>query len=126
MSEATAHRTHALGSLSESNAGTSVRLCGWVHRRRDLGGLVFVDLRDRYGTVQISLGPDWTDEASMAVANRLGLEDVVQVEGTVALRPGDARNEDLATGAIEVQAGTLTLLNGARTPRHSCLSRPRG
>ncbi len=91
-------------------------LSGWVHRRRDLGGLVFVDLRDRTGLLQLSFGPEDTDEQSLAAAHRLGSEDVIQVEGEVVLRPPEARNSELATGDVEVRVRRLTVLNGARTP----------
>jgi len=112
----TALRTHTLGALAESDVGTQVQLCGWVHRRRDLGGLVFLDLRDRYGIVQVSLGPDWTEGPSLERAAQIGLEDVVRVAGVVRSRPGGARNEDMATGGIEVQATEFEVLNAARTP----------
>jgi aspartyl-tRNA synthetase len=105
-----------VGGLMAQDAGTQVALTGWVHRRRDLGGLLFVDLRDRSGVVQVSVGPDWTGEDSMEVAHGLGAEDVVRIQGEVRLRPPEARNPDLATGAVEVQARTVELLNDADTP----------
>jgi aspartyl-tRNA synthetase len=114
--ERTALRSHMVGSLDASRTGEDVRLSGWVHRRRDLGGLLFADLRDRSGLVQVSVGPDWTEPESVALASRLGHEDVIQVEGTVELRPEGARNPDLPTGDIEVRAIRVRRLGKARTP----------
>ena len=102
------------GELRAEDQGRSVRLAGWVHRRRDLGGLVFVDLRDRSGLVQLSVGPDWTDTSSAEVAARLGHEDVIAVEGAVALRPDP--NPGLPTGAVEIRVVRLERLNSAATP----------
>ncbi|TVR62405.1 MAG: aspartate--tRNA ligase [Gemmatimonadales bacterium] len=113
---ATHLRTGVVGALRTEDAGQEVTLTGWVHRRRDLGGLLFVDLRDRSGLLQVSFGPDWTDAASLASAHRLGAEDVIQVHGQVRLRPEDARNPELPTGEVELQARSLTVLNGAETP----------
>jgi aspartyl-tRNA synthetase len=105
-----------VGGLRAADAGTTTKLTGWVHRRRDLGGLLFVDLRDRSGLVQISVGPDWTEPGSLEVARSLGAEDVVALEGTVELRPAGARNDDMATGEIEVKVLRLERLSAARTP----------
>ena len=93
---ATALRTHRAGELTRAHVGKHVRLGGWVHRRRDLGGLVFIDLRDRAGLVQLSCNPDWTPAAVMERAAGAGSETVVMVTGTVALRPEPSR--DLALG----------------------------
>jgi aspartyl-tRNA synthetase len=87
-----------------------------VHRRRDLGGLVFVDLRDRSGLVQVSFGPGWTEPDSLALAHELGHEDVVLVEGTVERRPEGARNAEIATGEVEVRVARLERLSDAETP----------
>ncbi|MEX2465734.1 MAG: aspartate--tRNA ligase [Gemmatimonadota bacterium] len=114
--ERTALRSDMVGSLDASRAGDSVRLAGWVHRRRDLGGLLFVDLRDRSGLVQVSFGPDWTEKKGFELASRLGHEDVVGIEGTVELRPEGARNTDLSTGDVEIRAQRVRLLGKARTP----------
>jgi len=114
--ERTALRDRMVGGLSAADAGSRLRLTGWVHRRRDLGGLAFVDLRDRTGILQVSLGPEWSRPEAMEAAHRLGAEDVVQVEGEVVLRPEGARNPELATGHVEFRAHTLTLLNRAATP----------
>ncbi len=104
------------GSLRERDAGRAQRLAGWVHRRRDLGGMVFIDLRDRSGIVQVSFGPDWTEPESFGAAGKLGAEDVIAVRGEVVRRPPEARNPEMATGAVEVQATSFELLGDADTP----------
>ena len=100
---ATSQRTHLCGALRRTEVGQHVRLGGWVHRNRDLGGLTFLDLRDRAGIVQVSFG-DSTPAEVRALAAGLGLESVVLIEGTVVARPDAMRNADLATGDVEVQA----------------------
>lgn len=112
----TALRTTVVGTLRTSDAGDRVRLAGWVQRRRDLGGLVFVDLRDRSGLVQLSFGPDWTPPEALERARRLGAEDVIGVEGAIVERPAGNANAELPTGAIEVHADTLAVLSEAETP----------
>ncbi len=112
----TGWRTHRCGELRATHAGQRVRLGGWVHRRRDLGGLVFVDLRDRAGLVQVAFGPGWSPPEVLARAGRLGSETVVVVAGDVVARPPDMRNADLATGEIEVHAAELEILGPAATP----------
>jgi len=114
--EATALRTRMAGGLRAAHEGQSETLTGWVHRRRDLGGLLFVDLRDRSGILQVSFGPDWTEAGSLELAHRLGAEDVIRVEGEIGRRPGEARNPDMPTGEVELRARTLEVLNRARTP----------
>lgn len=113
---ATSLRTHAAGALRAEHAGTRVTLGGWVHRSRDLGSLVFIDLRDREGIVQVSFDPRWADAALMAAAATVGVESVVMVEGEVALRPADMRNADMVTGDIEVRAAAIRLVGPAETP----------
>src|SRR5690606_39650293 len=85
-----------------------------VHRRRDLGGLVFVDLRDRSGLLQVSFGPEWTEPASLEAAHALGHEDVVLVQGVLSPRP--EANPELPTGALELRAARVERLSAARTP----------
>jgi aspartyl-tRNA synthetase len=114
--EKTSYRARMLGGITGAQAGSTLQLCGWVHRRRDLGGLYFIDLRDRSGILQVSLGPDWTDSESLEVARNLGAEDVVEVEGEVILRPPDAQNPDMATGEVEMKAARVRVLNEAVTP----------
>ena len=70
-------RSQMVGGLSARDEGRNVKLAGWVHRRRDLGGMVFLDVRDRSGLVQVSVGPEWTDEISLQLAPKLGAEDIV-------------------------------------------------
>ena len=113
MPEETAYRTSRCGTPDASWEGREVRLAGWVHRRRDLGGLLFVDLRDRGGIVQLAFGPEWTEEESLEVAHGLGPEDVVSVEGVVEPRPDDAVNPDLATGEVEVHVRSLERLSSS-------------
>ncbi|HEU4587750.1 MAG TPA: aspartate--tRNA ligase, partial [Gemmatimonadales bacterium] len=113
---ATGMRTHRGGSLSREQVGQTVRLGGWVHRRRDLGGLVFIDLRDRDGIVQLSCDPKWTPPAAMARAADAGTESVILVTGTVALRPESARDVSLQTRDIEVHVTELEVVGPAVTP----------
>jgi aspartyl-tRNA synthetase len=112
----TAFRSRMMGGITAEEEGEHLLLSGWVHRRRNLGGLLFIDLRDRTGVLQVSVGPDWTDEASLERAGKIGAEDVVQVEGEVVLRPPDARNPEMATGEVELKASRVTILNEAGTP----------
>lgn len=108
-------RTHYCGDLRREHGGRGVTLCGWVHVRRDHGGLIFVDLRDRSGRVQVVFDPAAGDEI-MESAHRLRAEFVVQVSGEVSLRPKGTENPGLPTGEIEVRAKTLLVLNEALTP----------
>ena len=100
-------RTHYCGELSAALVDQTVTLCGWAHRRRDHGGVIFIDLRDRSGTVQITVDPDLGAEA-FAVAEHLRSETVLQVNGRVRARPAESINERLATGKIEVLASAIT------------------
>ena len=113
---ATALRTHRGGALTREQLGQEVRLGGWVHRRRDLGGLVFVDLRDRAGLVQLSFNPEWTSPEVMERAAGLGAETVVLVTGTVALRPEPSRDQRLPSREVEVHATGLEIVGPAQTP----------
>jgi aspartyl-tRNA synthetase len=108
-------KSHRCGTLDVSHAGQTVTLAGWVHRRRDHGGLVFVDLRDRSGLVQVVFNPAESPDAH-AVADRLRNEFVVQVVGTVQRRPAGTENRALATGEIEVHAREARILNESKTP----------
>ena len=112
----TALRDTLCGSLRLDHVGTAVRLGGWVHRRRDLGGLVFVDLRDRAGIVQVSFDPAYTSPEAMTLARNLGTESVVLVAGEVAARPSEMRNAELDTGDVEVRGVSLRLVGPADTP----------
>jgi len=109
----TSYRTSAAGTLRAGDAGTAVTLAGWVHRRRDLGSLVFLDLRDREGVVQVSFDTQWSPAAALEEARRLGPEDVVRIEGTVFPRIAGQHNPDMATGDVEVRATGLEVLTRA-------------
>ncbi len=103
------------GQVTSDRAGTQARVAGWVHRRRDHGGLIFIDLRDRSGIVQLVFHPDTAPEAHQA-AHRLRSEDVVSVFGTVARRDPENVNPNIATGEVELAAAELELLAGSDTP----------
>ncbi len=107
-------RSHTCGSLTAADVGTEVTLAGWVHRRRDHGGLIFVDLRDRSGLVQCTFAPGAAD--AFATAERLRPEWVAEVCGTVARRPEGTVNPDMATGEVDVAISSVTVLNTALTP----------
>jgi aspartyl-tRNA synthetase len=107
-------RTHYCGEIGESLAGRTLSVAGWVHRRRDHGGVIFVDLRDRSGLLQVVFDPD-TAEA-FRVASHLGREYCIQVQGKVRLRPAGTVNPNLASGQIEVLAQKLDVLNPSVTP----------
>jgi aspartyl-tRNA synthetase len=113
---ATALRTDYAGALRAADAGRTVRLGGWVHRSRDLGGIVFMDLRDRAGLVQVSFDPRWTPPEVLTLASSVGVESTVLITGEVALRPSDARNPELASGDVEVRALSLRVVGPAVTP----------
>jgi aspartyl-tRNA synthetase len=106
------YRTHTCGALRKADAGTRVTLCGWVDSRRDHGGLVFIDLRDRNGITQVVFRPEEHADAATA-AHGLRSEDVIQVSGQVAPRLSGTENAKLATGDIEVVVDTVVVLNKA-------------
>ncbi len=108
-------KTQNCGELRPENVGQEVTLAGWVHRRRDQGGLIFIDLRDRWGITQIRIDQEHQPQAH-AVASDLRSEYVIQVHGKVALRPPGTANPQLATGEIEVIPDEIVLLNKAKTP----------
>ena len=107
-------RTHYCGDLDAANIGEQVELCGWVHRRRDHGGVIFLDIRDRSGIVQVVYDPD--TEESFAAADRVRNEYVLRMTGRVRARPEGTVNPDMTTGEIEVLGATLTILNASATP----------
>lgn len=109
-------RTHTCGELRKADTGKTVILNGWVHRWRDHGGLLFIDLRDRYGLTQVVFKPDLLDQKTMNEASHLRAEFVVSVEGEVSERPEGMANKDLATGEVEVIAKKMTILNDSKTP----------
>ena len=108
-------RTHTCGELRESNFGHEVVLNGWVDTRRDLGGLIFIDLRDRYGITQVVFEPSFDKEAHLLAA-KLRSEFVISVEGTVRKRPPETDNPKIPTGHIDVMVKKLIILNEAQTP----------
>src|SRR6185295_14151051 len=107
-------RTDYCGRIDRRYLGETVTLMGWVHRRRDHGGVIFVDLRDRHGLVQIVFNPDRV--ASFAAAESLRSEYVIRVTGLVRLRPEGGANPNLVSGEIEVLAHDMEILNAAQTP----------
>jgi len=112
----TAYRSGMADDYRASDAGAAVVLSGWVHRRRDLGGLIFLDLRDRSGRIQLSLGPDWTPAGLLERARGIGAEWVIRVEGEIVRRPTGSENPDLRTGEIEIHVRRLDVLAEAETP----------
>jgi len=109
------YRTHTCGELTKEFTGTEVTLSGWVHHRRDHGGIIFIDLRDTYGITQITFDPRVSPTAH-ATADALRNEWVIKVTGNVVARPKDMVNPKMATGTMEVEATTLEVLSQAQTP----------
>jgi aspartyl-tRNA synthetase len=107
-------RTHTCGELNATHAGQDITLAGWVHRRRDHGPLIFIDLRDRYGITQVVF--DAANPEAHAIASEARSEYVLQLHGTVRRRPDDAVNSTIATGEIEVLAGSALILNTSKNP----------
>ncbi|MCB7071334.1 aspartate--tRNA ligase [Caldibacillus sp. 210928-DFI.2.22] len=108
-------RTYYCGEISEKNEGETVMLKGWVQKRRDLGGLIFIDLRDRTGIVQVVFNPDVSKEA-LAIADGVRSEYVLDVEGKVVLREKGTENPKLKTGKIEIHCEKVSVLNESKTP----------
>ena len=115
MTSRTAMRSHRCGDLRAGDVGADVTLCGWVWRRRDHGGVTFIDLRDREGLVQLVFHPQEAPEAH-ATAQHLRSETVVRVVGGVRARPSGTTNADLATGEVEVAVASVEVLAEADTP----------
>ncbi|MEA1081783.1 aspartate--tRNA ligase [Marinobacter qingdaonensis] len=107
-------RSHYCGGINESHIDQEVTLCGWVHRRRDHGGVIFLDLRDRDGMSQVVVDPDTPD--SFALAEKVRSEFVVKVTGRVRRRPAGTENNNMPTGQVELLGKQLTILNAAATP----------
>ncbi|MGZ9222501.1 MAG: aspartate--tRNA ligase [Anaerolineales bacterium] len=108
------YKTHTCGELRANHANQKVTLAGWVHRRRDHGGVIFFDLRDRYGIVQVTVNPNLSKETLDTVVN-VRMEWVLQVTGTVQKRPAGMENPKMQTGAVEVIAESIEVLNRAKT-----------
>src|SRR5699024_22776 len=104
-------RTHYSGQLSAANIGEQVTLCGWVHRRRDLGHFIFIEMRDREGIVQVYFDADY--QQAFQLANELRNEFCIQIVGQVRARPEGQANKEMATGEVEVLAQQLTIINRA-------------
>ncbi|PWG61083.1 aspartate--tRNA ligase [Sediminicurvatus halobius] len=107
-------RTHYCGEVTESLLDETVEVCGWVHRRRDHGGVIFIDLRDREGLLQVVFDPD--TEAAFATADRVRSEYVLRIVGRVRRRPEGTENPNIATGQVEVLGREIEVLNRAKTP----------
>lgn len=108
-------KTHNCGELRINHVGQEVTLAGWVNRRRDQGGLIFIDLRDRWGLAQATINAQTAPDAHSAAAN-VGREYVIQISGIVRARPEGMKNPDLATGDIELEVTSIKVLNAAKTP----------
>ncbi|CAH8769451.1 aspartate--tRNA ligase [Paenibacillus dendritiformis] len=109
------YKTHSCGDITKARIGETVTLNGWVQRRRDLGGVLFVDLRDRTGLVQIVFNPEFSTRAH-EIADRLRNEFVVAVSGQVVMRDAETVNPNLPTGDVEVRVTDIEILNGAKNP----------
>ena len=105
-------RSHTCGELTKKNIGETVSLCGWISKRRDHGGLSFVDLRDRYGKTQIVFNEELHSDV-FNKAKKLGLEDVIGIEGVVVERPKEAINKDMVTGEIDIEVSDIDIFNEA-------------
>lgn len=108
-------RTHTCGELNIKNVGETVELAGWVHRRRDHGGIIFIDLRDRYGLTQITFDPE-ANKAAWKIANSLRSEWVIRAKGKVVERPAEMLNKKLLSGEIEVEINKVEILGESKTP----------
>lgn len=108
-------KTHSCGELRVADIGQEVTLAGWVNRRRDMGGVIFIDLRDRAGKTQVMVNSGAVPEV-FAIADTTRPEYVIQVKGVVASRPAGQENPNMPTGGIEIIASTVTILNPAKTP----------
>ena len=107
-------RTHYCGEITETLIDETVTFCGWIHRRRDHGGVIFLDVRDREGLVQVVFDPDTVE--AFNTADSVRSEFVVQIVGRVRGRPDGAINEKMTTGKIEILGKEITVLNKAQTP----------
>ncbi len=112
----TSFRTHTCGQLSDSDIGQKVTVCGWVHGHRDLGGLIFIDIRDRWGITQAVFDPDIVSKDCMNTAHSVRYEFSIRVSGTVRRRPEGMENRQSPTGKIEMRAESIEILNKSQTP----------
>jgi len=118
-------RTHTCGEIRRSGQGKMVILNGWVNKWRNHGGLLFIDLRDRYGVTQVVFKPDLVDEKTMNEASHLRAEYVISVEGEVSTRPEGMANKEMPTGDIEVIVKKMTILNESKTPPFDIVEEPK-
>lgn len=118
-------RTHRCHELNESLAGAEIIVNGWINTRRDLGGIFFLDIRDRYGMVQVRVGTELPDELRERV-RKMTPEDVIAVKGKLSLRPSDALNPKMETGTLEILAEEIELLNKSKTPPFEITRRETG
>ena len=109
------NRTHTCGELSDKFVGETVILNGWISKVRDLGSVIFADLRDRYGKTQLVFNADYSKK-SFDIAKKLSLEDVIGIEGNVVLRPDEAKNKKVLTGLIDIEVTNLIIYNKSLTP----------
>src|SRR3990172_5108910 len=107
-------RTHYCGTINETHLDQTVTLCGWVHRRRDHGGVIFIDLRDREGLAQVVFDP--ANPHTFSTAERVRSEYVLRITGKVRRRPPGTENPHLPTGQIEIACEAVEILNTAQTP----------
>ena len=107
-------RTHHCGKLNKDHLNNEVTICGWIHRRRDHGGVIFLDVRDTTGIVQVVVNPE--NEQAFKIADEIRSEYVIKAVGLVEGRPEDSQNEQLTTGEIEIKSTSIELLNTADTP----------
>tara|TARA_B100000029_G_scaffold516441_1_gene629861 strand:- start:1860 stop:3635 length:1776 start_codon:yes stop_codon:yes gene_type:complete len=108
-------RTHTCGEITLNDAGKQISLNGWISKTRDLGGLIFIDLRDRYGKTQIFFNEN-TNNSVFNIAKKLGLEDVIGITGEVVKRPSDAINKSMTTGSIDIEVKELFVYNESDPP----------
>jgi aspartyl-tRNA synthetase len=118
-------RTHTCGELRKTDVGKTVILNGWVRKWRNHGGLLFIDLRDRYGFTQVVFKPDLVDEKTMNEASHLRAEYVISMEGEVSTRPEGMANKDMETGEIEVIVRKMIILNESKTPPFDIVDEPK-
>ena len=107
-------RTHHCGKLNKDHLNNEVTICGWIHRRRDHGGVIFLDVRDTTGIVQVVVNPE--NDQAFKIADEIRSEYVIKATGLVEGRPDDSQNEQLTTGEIEIKSTSIELLNTAETP----------
>ena len=115
------YRSQYAGDVTEQLEGQTVKVAGWVHRRRDHGGVIFIDLRDRSGLVQIVIDPDTAE--TFAVAEKVRSEFCLSIEGRVRLRPKGTENSELSSGKIEILGKNIQILSSSPTPPFIILSK---